>query len=633
MRRLSFLLVSILLLPFFQGNAQNSLQERLQLSLDSIFNSNQKSTGILVHVEAPGLNLSWSGAAGFSERQTGVPLKANQPILIASSIKTYVAATILELMEQGELSIEDPISDLLSAKTRELLTADGYLLEEIKVKHLMSHTSGVYNYANLDYIEHKNENKQYRWTRDAQLQLTVDKGDPNYKIGKRFEYSDANYLLLTEIIEGITKKPFFEAMRELLNYEALSLNDTWFPTLEDKPENTEALAHQYWTEYNWDSYDLDPSWDLYGGGGIACTTSDMARFIHAYFNGEIVENPEVRNAIFTYIETPQTKDHRYFLGLSEDSYLGFDCYGHGGFWGTVMLHFPDLNVSISVAVLERNEGIIQRSVIQNVMDLILREGNINQKMADLTPELTQIEWSPDSSLYLEAYRMPLKYALPGQGSDHMAHFILKKKTGEIVKEIPHGPANDILHREYHGAGWDLDKNQITLAPARIFEWIDEDNIDLEDIRKKIDYRLGNADWEFYDLPTKYKDRFYAVGEFMGDPEYDVTLDFAALIKLKDGRVSLIILEAFNYVSFPDLHFPFPDRDLSEIGRFRAARPGETIWSNWDESLGDEGRVRFEDLPENKKIKLPHDALFLHVGEGCGGGYVFFQEGWKWWQQE
>ncbi len=150
-------------------------------------------------------------------------------VLNANNIKTYVSATILRLVEEEKLSINDPIKKLLSNKTRTLFEGAGYNLNAIKVKHLLSHTSGIQNYANQEYVDFINHNKKHRWTRDDQLALTIRLGSPLGKPGFTFSYTDANYLMCTEIIETIERKPFYTAMRELLRYETLDLDNTWFP--------------------------------------------------------------------------------------------------------------------------------------------------------------------------------------------------------------------------------------------------------------------------------------------------------------------------------------------------------------------------------------------------------------------
>lgn len=347
-----------------------SVETKFQAIIDSIYASNQTSLGIMVSVESPERNISWSGAVDHINKAANTELEPDQPALIASNTKTYVSATILRLVENGELSIDQPIKDLLTPKTRNLFMKGGYNLDSIRVKHLLSHTSGIANYGNQDYLDAINENKKHRWTRDEQLELTIKVGPPLGKPETVFRYSDANYLLLTEIIESITEKPFYTAMRELLRYESLGIHNTWFPTLEDKPEGTKSLVHQYWSKYNWDSNELDISVDLYGGGGIASTTQDLASFTYKLFNNEIIKDSTILNLIYTEIPTKDSEPSHYYFGLSSYTYNGLLAYGHGGFWGTRVVYLPELKTSIAVYVLEKDKGGLINEIIEEIIGLL-----------------------------------------------------------------------------------------------------------------------------------------------------------------------------------------------------------------------------------------------------------------------
>jgi D-alanyl-D-alanine carboxypeptidase len=361
----------IVTLLFLAGCAPSpSLESRFQSYIDSLYSANPESVGIMVHVEAPTHGISWSGASGFADREARTALEADQPALIASNIKTYVSATILKLVEDGLLSIEQPVRDLLTEKTRALFEEGGYTLDSIQIRHLLSQTGGVQNFANMDYIDFINKNKTHRWTRDEQLELTIKTGPPLAKPGTLFNYSDANYLLLTEIIEHVTEQPFYTAMRELLLYNELGLDHTWFPTLEDMPVGTKPMVHQYWSRYNWDSYDIDVSIDLYGGGGIACPPEELAGFIYKLFNTEIINDTNVLNLIFTEIETQQAPPSPYYMGLWSYDYSGFRGYGHSGFWGTIAIWFPELETSIAVYILEKDKSELRDGIIERYLDLL-----------------------------------------------------------------------------------------------------------------------------------------------------------------------------------------------------------------------------------------------------------------------
>ncbi|MEM6517554.1 MAG: serine hydrolase domain-containing protein [Bacteroidota bacterium] len=352
---------------------------KFQDIIDSIYKATPQSIGIIAHIESPKNGISWSGCAGYSNKDTKTELLPDQPALIASNVKTYVSATILRLQEEGKLNIDDPIEKHLSHKTTALFKNDGYQLDKIKIKHLLSHTSGINDYVNNDYFEFINKNQKHRWTRDEQLQLAVKANDPLGKPQEVFKYADVNYLLATEIIEQNTQKPFYTSIRELLKYNDLALKNTWFPTLEEKPKQTKELVHQYWNEqewgerkidFDWDSYDHDISWDLYGGGGIATNMKELAQFSYNLFNGKIIQSKEVLELIKIDVVTTDGISKIYRLGVADATIKGLQSLGHGGFWGTQVFHLPQLNASISVCVLERNG---KMKIIEGVLNTLINE--------------------------------------------------------------------------------------------------------------------------------------------------------------------------------------------------------------------------------------------------------------------
>ncbi len=326
-----------------------------QSAIDSVYTANPEAIGIMVHIESPKNNLSWSGCSGYSNKVETKKLISDQPALIASCIKPYISATILRCQELGLLSIEDSMNQHLTEETIQLFEKAGYDFGSIKIKHLLSQTSGIKEYVDKDYLHKINKNQKHRWTREEQLRLTVSKGKPLGYPEEVWSYSDANFLLCTEIIESVTNKPFYTAIRELLKYKELGFKNTWFPTLEKPNPNTKPMVHQYWDSWNWDSHEMDPSFDLYGGGGIATTTEELAKFSYNLFQGNIIEDLITLNKIFLKIIPSEGEETNYFLGLRGGMINGFTSYSHGGFWGTNFLYLPELETSIAVYVLEKDE--------------------------------------------------------------------------------------------------------------------------------------------------------------------------------------------------------------------------------------------------------------------------------------
>lgn len=387
-----------------------------QSIIDSIYKEYPSSIGIIAHIESPKNGISWSGSAGYSNIEKTEILNANQPALIASNVKTYVSASILRLQEDGKLTIEDPIANHLTSKTNALFKNAGYDFNQIKIKHLLSHTSGIADYVNDDYFKKIDDNQTHRWTRDEQLQLATKVGQPLGAPQELFQYADVNYLLATEIIEQTTQKPFYTAMNELLKYKTLGFKNTWFPTLEDQPKNIPKLVHQYWNEIAfgphkldiaWDSHQHDISWDLYGGGGIATTMKELAQFSYQLANGNIIKNSDVLELLTTDVATKDGQPKTYRLGISDTKIKELRGFAHGGFWGTIVFYIPKLDASISVCVLERNNKMKPISAVLNA----LTETLANQKFQE------QKVITENYTLYKAKNTTATLVLFPGGGAD------------------------------------------------------------------------------------------------------------------------------------------------------------------------------------------------------------------------
>lgn len=327
-----------------------------QTILDSIYEEHEDAIGIIAHIEAPDKKMSWSGAVGLSNKITKEALNSSQPVLIASNTKTYVAVTILRLLELGELKLEDPIFKYISNTSKVVLSEDGYNVYNISIRDLLSHTSGIFDYAETEaYLGKIITNPKHHWTRNEQIKFAMEIGAPLGEAGDIFAYSDTNYLLLTEVIESITNKAFYIAMRELIDYNGLNLNTTWFSSLETYPENAKPMAYQYVSSAGLNSYNVDHSFDLYGGGGLAATAKDLALFSQNVFNNNVFKNDKTLQLLQTRVNPKQPMQGNYYLGLTSVEYNNIKGFGHNGFWGTVSNYFPELNASIAIVVLEQDQ--------------------------------------------------------------------------------------------------------------------------------------------------------------------------------------------------------------------------------------------------------------------------------------
>ncbi|MCT4622216.1 MAG: beta-lactamase family protein [Schleiferiaceae bacterium] len=358
----------VILLNSVLGFGQ-SIENKFQKLLDSTLAANPKAVGMQIHVEAPDWGISWTGAAGVSDTISKEIYQLHQPSLVASNTKTFVAATILKLIEQGRFKLDQPIDKLISEKSKKALLADQYDLSKITIRHLLTHTSGIADYVNDAYFEFVQNHPKYKWSAEQQVNRAVTHGSPLAEPGEAFSYADINYVLLAEIIKIQYGKAYYTAMRELIDFEELGLSHTWTVKLENSPPKTLPLAHQYAGSFNMDSYDFDPSWDLYGGGGLASNAKDLAIFFQALFNGQVVKDEDLLREMYTYVLDPETS--RYCLGIwNIDFYQKTKGYVHGGFWGTASMYLPEHNATISSIVLQRDLRDLNHQLSNQLLEII-----------------------------------------------------------------------------------------------------------------------------------------------------------------------------------------------------------------------------------------------------------------------
>ena len=355
------------------------IETRLQALLDSAV-TNGSTPGIMMRVEAPAFGLSFSGVAGVADLDSGTPLTRDNPVRIASNTKTFLAAATLRLWEDGRLGLDDPVSKYLSPEHAAVLEADGYDLRAMSVRHLLTHTSGLFDYADRDlFVQAIFADPTRRWTPEEQIGLAMEWGDPYGAPGEVYRYSDTGYVVLGLVLEAACGKPLASVLREMLPFDHLAMEDTWLETLEDPPPGASDRAHQYMGEQ--DTYDFDPSLDLYGGGGLVSTADDMAVFMRALFTGGVYRAAATADTMLTTVEgagpgpdlsgMPMVPG-RYRMGVEVGEQDGLTLYMHTGFWGTLAAYVPEPDVAISIAVTQQQSRALFR-VFAGVLELLAAE--------------------------------------------------------------------------------------------------------------------------------------------------------------------------------------------------------------------------------------------------------------------
>jgi D-alanyl-D-alanine carboxypeptidase len=293
--------------------------------------------GVAVAVMAP--TLTWTGTTG-----TASP---DATFRIASVTKTFTAAALLRLVEEGEVDLDAPIAKYLKRATVRLIREGGYEIDAIDVRHLLTHSSGLYDYyEDKAYLPFVLAHPRHRWTRIEQLRFAIKHGRPYAPPGQQFHYSDTDYIVLGEMLERATGRGLAAAYRTLLHFDRLRLDETYLETLEPKPAKAKRRAHQYYGAI--DSTGFDPSFDLYGAGGLVSTVDDLARFYRALFGGRVFEKPATLRLMLGKPYPLRPAD--LGMGIFSTEIAGQSCFGHSGFWGTTVVHCrrPETTIALTV---------------------------------------------------------------------------------------------------------------------------------------------------------------------------------------------------------------------------------------------------------------------------------------------
>ena len=338
----------------------STLEARLQALAEADLAAWPTMPARLLHVLAPGPGIEVEVAAGVADLATGERLVPGSRFRIASVTKPFVAAAALRLVEDGRLSLGNTVAELLPGAYIDLLRGGGYDADAITLRHLLTHTSGIYDFAADAYdpsilggfeaavlLE-----PSRRWTRAEQVAFAMQHGRPYGRPGEVFAYSDTGACLVGEILEQVTGMTMGSAIRELVGYRRLGVACTWQETIEPEPADPPMLSHQY--EGDVDVATMDASVDLYGGGGLMSTCRDLARFFRALLRGEIFSDPATLTVMTRRLaDVPLAPGAGWDVHPEASGMFLFRAkiggeiwWGHGGYWGTQAYTCPEADVTI-----------------------------------------------------------------------------------------------------------------------------------------------------------------------------------------------------------------------------------------------------------------------------------------------
>lgn len=293
--------------------------------------------GITVAVAKDG-EVVFARGYGQADVEAGAAAHRETVYEIGSLTKQFTAAIVMRLVDAGSLSLDDPI-----AKHLPDYPTQGH---RVTVRHLLNHTSGIKDYAELG---HKYWVRDFRLDLSDQEMLALFAKQPfDFEPGQKYRYNNSGYYLLGMIITKVTGTPYEQYVdRELL--QPLGLSKTRY---RDNREVIRCRADGY-------AYERDGrlvkapyvSTRIYGGaGGLCSTAGDLVRWTHLLHSGGVVSAASLEQMTApTVLANRDTVTYGFGLDLAR---LGdLHKITHGGDaagFNCRLTHYPTSGVTIAV---------------------------------------------------------------------------------------------------------------------------------------------------------------------------------------------------------------------------------------------------------------------------------------------
>lgn len=320
-----------------------------------------------------------AAAAGLARLEPPAPMPADGRMLSGSTGKTYCAAVMLRLVEEGRARLDDPISTWLGEEPwfDRLPNA-----RAITLRMLMNHTSGVPEHVQLpEFAAALKAAPQKVWAPEGLVAFILDK-PAACEAGRGWSYADTNYILVGMIIERITGRSFYDEARDRLlvplKLDATSPSDR--PGLAGLVSGYTGPANPFPVpgEVAVDGvYAINPQFEWTGGGYIS-NSADLARWARLLWGGKVL-GAATMDELRRGVRAKTGPDDEYGLGVQMWPSRHGRVMAHTGWFPgyvTLMAYYPERGVGVAVQI-NTDEGPKvkgHRALADELVDACLRGG-------------------------------------------------------------------------------------------------------------------------------------------------------------------------------------------------------------------------------------------------------------------
>jgi len=284
--------------------------------------------GAVLSVQTPGWR--YVRAVGVSDREAGTLVDCGMAFQIGSNTKMMTAAVILQLHEEGRLSVDDALSVWLPEIAARLPHG-----AEMTLRQLLQHRAGVFSYTDTApdgtpgiAVASMSDPVALRRavTPEEMIAFTIAHGAPTFEPGAegQWAYSNSGYTLLGMVIEAAEGLPLDKVFENRI-FGPLGMTRSYL--WDGIPRPAFGLPRSWLMP----PYDVETTeWNVsqsWAGGGVISTVEDMHRFIGALVRGELFSEAGTHAMMQETVPSPIPGTEGYGLGLIR---IAGDVWGHGG---------------------------------------------------------------------------------------------------------------------------------------------------------------------------------------------------------------------------------------------------------------------------------------------------------------
>jgi len=360
-----FLKLAILILVIaglaglFISRYQPKFDQKTEDKLDAFLLESKlkySAPGLMIGVWTP--KGSWTGVTGISDIATGEFMKPSYKTRVGSVTKTFTATVILQLVDEGKLSLTDTLD-----KYRPYIPDS----DKITITQLLNMTSGLYNDLDVDWVGRAIFADHFKeWTPRELVKAAIHE-KPYFEPGDGYKYSNTNTMILGMIIEQVTGNSVGEEIEDRI-IKKLVLSNTLYPADNTIPgkhihgysdlESKNKLTD--WTDQN-------TSW-AGAAGAVISNMYDLKRYAKALTNGSLLSKEMQEKRLTEWVSCDKKGYEFIKYGLGIFNAAGF--IGHNGElpgYITGMFYNPEKKATIIIisniyprdmAILDMFKGIV-----------------------------------------------------------------------------------------------------------------------------------------------------------------------------------------------------------------------------------------------------------------------------------